>query len=645
MRRFSQPLMAVVVLVIIFSGLIVAPPPAAAQEGNTPGLRVTSVDTDAFPMVSLTLESINLDENIAELPIRIIENGEEVTVDSRGPVDLGTQTALVVDASGSFNDPGVTGKPIYEEVRVMVEQLIESGALTPENDYMQSFAPGSTTGQITQIQNWTLDHQAVWNNLYLYQLPPNDAQTPLFDLLFFGLDSFTNSGLPTNSYRSMVLFSDGRVGGSATRLEDAINRAVRERVVIHTVQLGNYGEEATANMRRLAILTGGRYIQIATETDAATIWETIRDERTQLALNFRSQAANPRELRISALLGDGSTLETAVAYPSVAIEPVAVTIASPADQIVIEKNASAFNTPVVDIDPKTIDIQLEFEWPDGLERDIQQVEFFVGNTSRIQAQPPFNQYTFPIDTLDSGKYAIRAIATDELGIRGESTPVEFTVNVIRPEAPPPPIPSITIPFVNITVPVERVRTAASVGAVLLAVLALLLALRSPRVRKPVTEAVGRVVKEVTQPLGIGRRTGLNQPKATLIVLEGDGKLQGTIDLRRANTKIGRSPDQANIVLDDPHVSRYHCRITEENDGSFRIWDEGSTSGTYVNDEAVDLKLGRVLQTGDVLNIGECLFEFQYKSNDKDNTQGYKRNNMPASAQGYGKDVTEPAVKR
>lgn len=645
MRRFSQPLMTLMMLVIIFSGLLIAPPSAAAQEGNTPGLRVTSVDTDAFPMVSVTLESINLDENITELPIRVIENGEEVTVDSRGPVDLGTQTALVVDASGSFNDPGVTGKPIYEEVRVMVEQLIESGALTPENDYMQSFAPGATTGEITQIQNWTLDHQAVWNNLYLYQLPPADAQTPLFDLLFFGLDSFTNSGLQSNSYRSMVLFSDGRVGGSATRLEDAINRAVRERVVIHTVQLGNYGEEATANMRRLAILTGGRYIQIATETDAATIWETIRDERTQLALNFRSQAANPQELRISALLGDGSTLETAVAYPSVAIEPVGVTIASPADQIVIEKQAEAYNTPVLDIEPKTIDIQVDFEWPDGLERDITQVEFFVGNTSRIQAQPPFNQYTFPIDTLDTGKYAIRAVATDELGIRGESTPVEFTVNVVRPEAPPPPVPSITIPFVNITLPVERVRTAASVGAVLLAVLALLLALRSPRVRKPVTEAVGRVVKEVTQPLGIGRRTGLNQPKATLIVLEGDGKLQGTLDLRRANTKIGRSPDQANIVLDDPHVSRYHCRITEENDGSFRIWDEGSTSGTYVNDEAVDLKLGRVLQTGDVLNIGECLFEFQYKSNDKDNTQGYKRNNVPPPAQSYGKDVTEPAVKR
>lgn len=639
MRRLSQPLMTLVMLTIIL--LVMGPPSAVAQEGNTPSLRITSVDTDAFPMVSLTMDSVNLDENLAELPIRVLENGEEVTVDSRGPVELGTQTALVVDASGSFNDAGATGKPIYEEVRVMVEQLIESGALTPETDYMEAFAPGATTGQITTIQNWTLDHQAVWNNLYLYQLPPADAQTPLFDLLFFGLDSFTNSGLAANPYRSMILFSDGRVGGSATRLEDAINRAVRERVVIHTIQLGNYGEEATANMRRLAILTGGRYIQIATETDAATIWETVRDERSQLALNFRSQAANPRELQISALLGNGSTLETAVAYPSVAVEPVAVTITSPADQVVIEKQASAYNTPVTDIEPKSITIQANFEWPDGFERDIRQVEFFVGNTSRIQAQPPFGEYTFPIDTLDSGKYAVRAIATDELGIRGESTPVEFTVTVLRPEAPPPPVPTITIPFVNITLPVERVRTAASVGAVLLAILALLLALRSPRVRKPVTEAVGRVVKEVTQPLGIGRRTGLNQPKATLIVLQGDGKLQGSIDLRRANTKFGRSPDQANIVLDDPHVSRYHCRITEENDGSFRIWDEGSTSGTYVNDEAVDLKLGRVLQSGDVLNIGECLFEFQYKSNDKDSTQGYKRSNTPS----MGKDVTEPAIKR
>ena len=67
-------------------------------------------------------------------------------------------------------------------------------------------------------------------------------------------------------------------------------------------------------------------------------------------------------------------------------DAAAIQILSPADQVMIDKNAAAFDTPVRDIEPKELTVQVEFEWPDGRERAITQVEYFVGNTSRVQAQ-------------------------------------------------------------------------------------------------------------------------------------------------------------------------------------------------------------------------------------------------------------------
>ena len=57
------------------------------------------------------------------------------------------------------------------------------------------------------------------------------------------------------------------------------------------------------------------------------------------------------------------------------------------------------------------------------------------------------------------------------------------------------------------------------------------------------------------------------------------------------------------------MSRYHCRIVEEADGALRLFDEGSTSGTYVNYKQVDIR-GQLLQHGDQIHIGPVGFRFE-----------------------------------
>ncbi len=91
---------------------------------------------------------------------------------------------------------------------------------------------------------------------------------------------------------------------------------------------------------------------------------------------------------------------------------------------------------------------------------------------------------------------------------------------------------------------------------------------------------------------------LREETAILLVHEGPGA--GSRFLLDADEVMaGRSPD-AEIFLDDITVSRRHAVFTREG-GSFRVTDQGSLNGTYVNNEPAITEL---LADGDEVQIGK-----------------------------------------
>ncbi len=71
------------------------------------------------------------------------------------------------------------------------------------------------------------------------------------------------------------------------------------------------------------------------------------------------------------------------------------------------------------------------------------------------------------------------------------------------------------------------------------------------------------------------------------------------------TVLGRSPD-ATIELDDPNVSRHHCRIEFEAN-EFLVRDLRSANGTYLNTKRIN---AAALRHGDVIRVGTTTFTFQ-----------------------------------
>jgi diguanylate cyclase (GGDEF)-like protein len=115
----------------------------------------------------------------------------------------------------------------------------------------------------------------------------------------------------------------------------------------------------------------------------------------------------------------------------------------------------------------------------------------------------------------------------------------------------------------------------------------------------------RVTQVVQPPPGGG--TG---PKSTtdclVVIYTKEPTLLGKRFVLEHNpTRVGRGADN-HLVLDGDSVSRRHAHF-EQRSTSWLIVDDGSTNGTYCNDEQISREV--VLKNGDRVKIGPTIFKF------------------------------------
>src|SRR5262249_5018207 len=97
--------------------------------------------------------------------------------------------------------------------------------------------------------------------------------------------------------------------------------------------------------------------------------------------------------------------------------------------------------------------------------------------------------------------------------------------------------------------------------------------------------------------------------ACLIISTPDGK-RGILEITKPIITIGRG-NANDLVLNDSSVSRFHCVVKQQDNGTVVIADRGSTNGVRLNGKAIEQETQ--IQNGDVAHIG--LFTIRFESVD------------------------------
>ncbi|MCB0146615.1 MAG: hypothetical protein KDE01_03085, partial [Caldilineaceae bacterium] len=176
-------LRAILAYLFVFA-LLVAPAVATfAQTDVLPSLRITKIDNQLFPLVTVTVYGENLGSSLSDVPLQLYENGTERQITASDMQPAGIQVALVLDAAGNMNRPGRTNNPQLQEFKDTVDHIAKSGLLTEERDWV-TFISFDQAAKPVQMNAWEdYDYQAVWNSVILYELPEGVGTTPLFDLI------------------------------------------------------------------------------------------------------------------------------------------------------------------------------------------------------------------------------------------------------------------------------------------------------------------------------------------------------------------------------------------------------------------------------------------------------------------------------
>jgi hypothetical protein len=656
------------------------------QENDTPSARITRIDASQFPNSRVYLHRENLNGALTTENVTLRENGATQQIVDIQTEEVGIQMALLLDAGGNIDQPGLTGQPRYIEAGEAARNLIRLGLLSSERDWLTAISFDADKKPAV-LRAWDGDHQAVADSIYIYQPVADIGFTPLYDLIGFALKQFDDVNLPPHQEKSIVVFSDGVDVISSRELNDAIDEAMRRNIRIHTVMIGAETPENRRKLERLSLLTNGRYFTLSSIEALDPLWQLIADGRTQDVITYRSKSAQPEQIGVDVQGDSGQRVVDTAAFPAITVQPVTVEIAEVAPGLDIERTATAYDTPVDQLEPKEIVVRTQFSWADGLPRTIQRVEYDVGGTTEVRNEAPFDQpVAVSIASLGAGEHRLRVRAVDELGLIGDSAPLNLVIREARPPAP------TATPNATLVAQAQQAQTQAqkaeeqaaiaqqdvisasqqaaaaqkqaeeaqeatkqaweftrrlswlTIASIVLAVIALAFAiyvLSSKDRRKRATEVITGTFRAVTEPFIRAGRPGAGgaAPTAQLSLVDGAGTpgLPAVIPLHRGSVRIGRDPAVVNIVLDDRRVSRLHCRISEDPNGGYRVWDEGSTSGTFVNDKEVGHD-GQALKSGDVIGLGPLQYRYDADASAKKPSTG--TTTIPGAF-----DNTEPYIKR
>jgi hypothetical protein len=625
--------------------MIVSALPAFAQ-GDNHRIRMTTPDTSEFPKITFNLIALDPDfaviSDLSGLVLR--EGGVQITEIFSETVMTGAEVIFVIDANTDIEERDEDGGPTRREI--VRDSILRYVDLYMDPDYLDSVSiivPDEQSGRFLE-EPGIVFHNAVKNAVNFY-MPDELGDTPLNNMLEMAIQQ-AEKGREEGRSAAIVLFSDSGRLNEQLEFEELVDQSLASEAVIYAAILGTTAETwEVDDIEKLTEPTGGSYVHMPDSEDADPLYDSIRERATANHVAYRSMLAASGEHIIMAEL-DGGAGE--VAFDLVVAPPI-ISLAVDNSQPIV-RVASDAQTPLEDVEPKIQPLGAEVTWPDGHPRDLAEVTLLVDGSPRSPRIPVLDAsglltFDWDIQEFDSGVYALQVQVEDELGLSGISEPLPLTIEVDRPvfvptatpvptstpEPTPVPIPTATpepVPLIDLAR--DNALVLGSGAGILLLLLILIvvigLIIRSRRKKRDAASSLSAeggipIVPPEGGFIGSDPAAGITPEFASLATgayleaLENAPEHTSLLPLSGSNISLGRDPKAAQIYFNDASVSSLHARILESH-GSYRIYDEGSTSGTYVNFQRIGLT-PRVLVNRDEIHLGRVHLRFHLVSQPQD----------------------------
>jgi pSer/pThr/pTyr-binding forkhead associated (FHA) protein len=595
----------------------VARPAASPVNAQTSyAVAITSIDSSNFPDISTTVAVSDPTglrvPGLGTTAFTLLENTVPTSLSQLSEDEIGLQLAVVIESSNVFSKRDINLITRLDDVKTsLINFAVGDGEgsqplMRDVLDNVSVFAPEGIL-----LQNSSVGGE-VRNALIAYQSEFR-FETGLFALITQAMDAVSATPTRPGMRKEVIVYTSGIDASADAEVSALAARANAEGITIHMVLVGPPAAASlplAENVKALADLTSGSYRYFDDPNSMISLWNTLVSQRVQYRLTYRSKLRQSGQHTLQALANVGGTsLLSAAKDFVITVQPPTISLVEVPREIIRSTEERGADPTL--IEPRTQDLKVQIDFPDGHPRSIVKLQLIADLTvADERLNNPFDTLNWDLTNYSaSGTHGLQVYVLDELGLdaRSDVLNVVVTVNI------PPPITTQFAPAIS---------TVVGVAVVGIAVIALLVAglviVRRPTVVNNIVREAGARVKEATEPFIPTPHRGAAKGRLGKAFLQRiDETTPGphpTIELVGDNLRLGRDETLAQIAISDKSVSRLHARITEEGDGLFFIHDEGSTSGTWVNYKQVSMS-GQQLQPGDIINLGRVQLRFSLRQKD------------------------------
>jgi hypothetical protein len=592
--------------------------PASAQEGSQ--AQLAPIDGDDFPHLTSYLDVRNPEGDfvfgLEKHDVSIIEDGVRISLAEFEHLRSGVQLVLAVSPGPAFDIRDVNGISRYDYLSQALLDWGNARRGSSIDDLSIVLAGGPEIAHTSEPDEWIA---------VLSSYASGETNTsPDFDILGRALDLAADPTVSPGMERAVLFVTPLPEQDISLGLQSLAARASQQGVRIFIWLIASSELFTSPEAEQLAILseqTGGKLYAYSGQEPIPFLEEYLEQLRNTYFLSYDSHITSSGPHIITAEVNlNGAVINSPQQDLDLEVLPPNVAFISPPMEIE-RANPDPDGEDSELLLPDSQELELLIEFPDGHRRALKRTSLLVdGIVAETNSSEPFDRFTWDLSehSID-GEHILQAEVEDILGLTNRS--MDNSVKIVIGDSSRSAMGIISENrslFAGVIVAVS--------GAILLLVLII-----GGRLRPGFWKELRRKRKysdPVTQPVELNsepeparrskwihrfqwsQRRIATKPFAQLIPLSDSNQEESSppIAITRERMTFGNDPDQVDQVLEENSVEAWHATLKREAEGVYRISDEGSTAGTWVNFTPVS-QGGMLLEQGDLIHFGRAGFRF------------------------------------